>query len=157
MHIPLLLLKEMMKMKNHKSATIKTKKKISLSKQKKKIKLAKSLVLSRQSKNVFDLNQNQIDNAFKNHVILISSKDTDEAKDWICKYPNSICFFIKNKKTCNHIALFISYVNISDVGYARRVYVRELKSPIYLPDKAKDKFNTSLPVSDIEQMRDLIK
>ena len=124
---------------------------------KKKIKIAKNLALSRQSKNMFDLNIGQIENALTKHTIMISSQDTDKKNNWICQYPNDHYFFIKHKTTCNYVALFISKVYIFDGGYARRVYIRKLNSPIYLPDKAKDKFYFQLPVEDIEQMANLIK
>lgn len=124
---------------------------------KKKISIAKNLALSKQSKNIFDLDECQIENALTNHTIVISSQDINEKKDWICQYPNNHYFFIKNKTTSNYIATFISKVYIFDGGYARRVYIRELKSPIYLTEEVKDKFDFKLPIKDIEQMAELIK
>ncbi len=126
-------------------------------KQRKSLKIAKDLVLSNLSKNIFDLEEWQIVNAFSNHTIVISNLDIIEKKDWICQYPNNHYFFIKNKTTCNYVAAFISKVYIFDGGYARRVYIRELKSPIYLTEGVKNKFNFKLPIKDIEQMAELIK
>lgn len=124
---------------------------------KKKISIAKDLVLSNLSKNIFDFEEWQIVNAFSKHTIVISNLDIIEKKEWICQYPNNHYFFIKNKTTSKYIAAFISKVYIFDGGYARRIYIRELKSPIYLPEKVKDKFDFKLPIKDIEQMAKLIK
>ena len=131
----------------------KQKKKVLTSKEKifkKKISIAKNLALS-------NLEERQIENTFSKHSIVISNLDIIEKKDWVCQYPNNHYFFIKNKTTSNYIATFISKVYIFDGGYARRVYIRELKSPIYLPEKVKDKFDFKLPIKDIEQMAKLIK